>query len=100
MSSARILYGKPVAEKMLGALREEVQKLDPTLVVVQIGDDPASTSYIKQKLKSCAEIGLRAQHKHLDQNTTVKQLMELIHELNDDPDVSGFIVQVPLPPAL
>lgn len=94
---ATILYGKPVAEKLLREIKKDVKKLDPKLVVVQVGDDPASESYIRQKLKSCTAVGMRNEHKHLSAKTTFKALMTLIHQLNIEKDVSGFIVQLPLP---
>jgi len=95
--SALILLGKPVAEKMLQDLKKDVKELDPKLVVVQVGDDPSSDSYIRQKLKSCEAVDMRNEHRHLDKKTTLKQLLSVIDELNKDPDVTGFIVQVPLP---
>ncbi len=97
---ATILYGKPVADSLLDGLKESVKKLDPKLVVVQVGDDPASDSYIRQKLKSCAAVGMRNEHKHLSATTTIHELMSLIQELNTEADVSGFIVQTPLPKEL
>ncbi len=95
--SALILSGRPVADALLESLRSDIQKLNPKLVVVQVGDDPASASYINQKLKSCQAVGLRNEHKHLSEKTTLKELMSLIDELNADTDVTGFIVQLPLP---
>ncbi len=95
--SALVLSGRPVADALLESLRSDIQKLNPKLVVVQVGDDPASASYIRQKLKSCEAVGLRHEHKHLSEKTTLKELMSLIDELNTDADVTGFIVQLPLP---
>jgi len=98
--SALLLAGRPVADAMLASLKDDVQKLDPKLVVVQVGEDPASSSYIRQKLKSCEAVGLRYEHKHLDDKTTLEELMHIIHTLNEDDDVTGFIVQLPLPDQL
>ncbi len=95
--SALLLSGKPVAEKILEELKADIKKLDPKLVIVQVGDDPASTSYIKQKLKSCESVKLRHEHKHLSEKTSLVELMKLIGELNENSDVTGFIVQLPLP---
>ncbi len=95
--SAQILFGKPVAEKLLAGLKADIKKLDPKLVVVQVGNDPASASYIKQKLASCKSVGLRHEHKHLDEKISLKELMTIIEELNKDSDVTGFIIQLPLP---
>ncbi len=95
--SALVLSGRPVADALLESLRSDIQTLNPKLVVVQVGDDPASASYIRQKLKSCEAVGLRHEHKHLSEKTTLKELMSLIDKLNIDADVTGFIVQLPLP---
>lgn len=98
--AAILLSGREAADALLALLKPKVKKLDPKLVVVQVGDDPASASYIKQKFKSCEAVGLRSEHIHLPEKTTLKTLMETVAHLNADPDVTGFIVQVPLPGAL
>ncbi|MBI3619295.1 bifunctional 5,10-methylenetetrahydrofolate dehydrogenase/5,10-methenyltetrahydrofolate cyclohydrolase [Candidatus Peregrinibacteria bacterium] len=95
--SAHILSGKPVADQLLDALRPQVEVFDPKLVIVQVGNDPASTSYITQKFKSCDRVGMRHEHWHLQWDTSFDQLSSLIDKLNRDSDVSGFIVQLPLP---
>lgn len=95
--SATILSGREAADALLERLKPQVATLDPKLVVVQVGDDPASASYIKQKIASCAKIGLRSEHKHLSAETTEAELFALIDQLNADADVTGFIVQLPLP---
>ncbi len=96
MADALILSGREAADNLLQTLKPKVQELDPKLVVVQLGDDPASASYIKQKFKSCEKIGMRSEHRHLDPSITLEELMAMIDELNKDDDVSGFIVQLPL----
>lgn len=98
--SARILTGKEVADTLLGEVRQYVKEIDPKLVVVQVGDDPASTSYIRQKLKTCQEVGMRSEHIHLSDHTTLIELMQMVDRLNRDDDVTGFIVQLPLPSQL
>lgn len=95
--SARILSGKQVATHILNELKPRVKALDPMLVVVQVGDDPASDSYIRQKMKSCAEVSMRSKHEHLPEGTTKEQLLALVQTLNANADVTGFIVQLPLP---
>lgn len=97
LMSALLLLGKPAADALLASLKPEIKKLNPKLVIVQVGSDPASESYIKQKLASCEAAGLRHEHKHLDEKITLKELMNVIRELNTDSDVSGFILQLPLP---
>ncbi len=98
--SFTLLAGRPVADALLESLKADVKKLDPKLVVVQVGDDPASASYINQKLKSCSAVGMRHQHMHLSDSTTLPELMKTIDDLNKDADVTGFIVQLPLPKQL
>ena len=95
--SAKILSGREAADALLAKLKPEVKKLDPKLVIVQVGDDPASASYIKQKLKSCDAVGMRHEHMHLDAKISLDELMQTIEQLNADADVTGFIVQLPLP---
>ncbi|MFH0770398.1 MAG: bifunctional 5,10-methylenetetrahydrofolate dehydrogenase/5,10-methenyltetrahydrofolate cyclohydrolase [Candidatus Peregrinibacteria bacterium] len=97
---ALLLSGRVAADALLEKLKPVVAKLNPKLVIVQVGDDPASASYIRQKVKSSAAVQMRSEHIHLPATTTLESLMELIAKLNTDPDVSGFIVQVPLPDPL
>ncbi|MDO8469195.1 MAG: bifunctional 5,10-methylenetetrahydrofolate dehydrogenase/5,10-methenyltetrahydrofolate cyclohydrolase [Candidatus Peribacter sp.] len=97
---AQILSGREAADALLLTLKPKVKKLDPKLVVVQVGNDPASASYIKQKFKSCEAVGMRSEHIHLPEDTELATLMDIVTKLNTDTDVTGFIVQVPLPPAL
>jgi methylenetetrahydrofolate dehydrogenase (NADP+)/methenyltetrahydrofolate cyclohydrolase len=98
--SPLLLSGREASSALLAQLKPLVQKLDPKLVVVQVGNDPASDSYIRQKIKSCAAVGMRSEHRHLPEDTTFETLMRNVEELNADPDVTGFIVQVPLPGTL
>ena len=95
--SATLLDGRKAASDLLASLKPVVKKLNPKLVVVQVGDDPASGSYIRQKLKSCEEVGMRHEHRHLPAETTREELLRVVRELNTDSDVTGFIVQLPLP---
>lgn len=92
-----LLDGKEASVALLDFLTPLVETLDPKLVVVQVGDDPASASYIKQKVKSCEKVSMRSEHIHLPEDTTIETLMQKIDELNADDDVTGFFVQLPLP---
>jgi len=92
-----LLSGKEASAALLENLKPKVQELDPKLVVVQVGDNPASASYIKQKFKSCEKVGMRSEHKHLPEQTSFEELMNVVEELNNDVDTTGFIVQLPLP---
>ncbi len=95
--TALLLDGKAAAAALLDFLKPMVETLDPKLIVVQVGDDPASASYIKQKMKSCAEVGMRSEHRHLPAKTSLPELLKVIEGLNADADVTGFFVQIPLP---
>ncbi len=95
--SARLLSGKEAASALLAELKPKVKQLDPLLCIVQVGDDPASESYIRQKVRSAQEVGMRYEHRHLPEKTTKEELFAVIDDLNHDDRVTGFIVQVPLP---
>jgi methylenetetrahydrofolate dehydrogenase (NADP+)/methenyltetrahydrofolate cyclohydrolase len=92
-----ILSGKEAAEVLLEQLKPKVKELDPKLVIVQVGEDAASASYIKKKLELCTRVGMRSEHRHLRANTSLEELLGVIDSLNHDLEVSGFIVQLPLP---
>ena len=97
MSPTLLLSGREASDKILVDLKPKIAKLDPKLVVVQVGNDPGSSSYIKQKIKSCTEVGMRSEHCHLPSSLSLSDLLSKVGELNADPDVTGFIVQLPLP---
>lgn len=92
-----LLDGREASAALLDFLSPMVESLDPKLTVVQVGNDPASSSYIKQKVKSCDKVGMRHDHIHLDEDVTIEELMRTIENLNGDLDVTGFFVQLPLP---
>lgn len=100
---ANIISGKLVAQTIRGELKEEVNQfihetgIKPCLVVVLVGNDPASLSYIKGKQKGCEEVNIRSTLIHLPEDTTEETLLEQINRLNADPDVHGILVQLPLP---
>lgn len=93
---AQLLSGKEPADAILESLKDDVEKLDPKLVIVQVGSDPASDSYIRKKMESCERIGLRSEHRKLPEKTSKEEMIALVHELNEDPDVTGYIIQLPL----
>lgn len=95
--SAQILTGKEPAEDILFSIRSSVEELNPKLVIVQVGNDPASDSYIRKKLESCSSVGMRSEHHQFRQNVTQSELFAEIKALNEDADVTGYIIQLPLP---
>lgn len=95
--SARILTGKEPADAVLSSVKADIKKLDPKMVIVQVGHDPASDSYIRKKMESSAAVGMRSEHHTFEETVTFDGLMAEIKALNADPDVTGFIIQLPLP---
>lgn len=90
-----ILDGKLLSEKILSSIR-------PTgsLHIILIGDDPASLKYVSLKKEKCQQIGLNCVVHHLPSVTPAPDIIKFINNLNDDPKVTGFFVQLPLPPHL
>ena len=98
-----ILDGKKIAQDIRAELREEVQSLlaqgkrAPKLAVVIVGHSPASETYVANKIKACAEVGIEAERIALEADITENQLLAEVQRLNNDPSIDGFIVQLPLP---
>lgn len=97
-----LLDGKKVAQEVLIQAKSEVDELklagvQPKLVVIQVGEDPASSVYIGQKLKRCNEVGILSEHVTYDSDVTTQTLLDKIHSLNEDSGVHGILVQLPLP---
>jgi len=100
--AATILQGKEVAQSIRFELASEVadlkeQGIVPGLTVVLVGDDPASHSYVRGKSKGCEEVGIRSELILKDASTTEEELLSIIQELNENPNVNGILVQLPLP---
>ncbi|NLY29899.1 MAG: bifunctional methylenetetrahydrofolate dehydrogenase/methenyltetrahydrofolate cyclohydrolase FolD [Firmicutes bacterium] len=99
---AQLIDGKGIAAEIRQEVKEEVAKLReqnivPGLTVVLVGDDPASQTYVRSKERACGEVGIRSDVKRLPADTSQTQLIQLIEELNQDPEVHGILVQLPLP---
>lgn len=94
-----ILKSKPYIDLLYQELAKTIQTLPkvPRLVIVQVGDDVASGVYVKQKLKRAEELGMQANHLHFAANITEAEMIEKIHQLNQDQAVTGYIIQLPLP---
>ena len=97
--SAVILDGKALAAKMKARVASESAALSrkPGLAVILVGDDPASAVYVRNKEKDCAECGFLCLDYHLPVATTEAELLELVAQMNDSPEVDGILVQLPLP---
>ena len=97
---AKLIDGKKISAQIKDECRARVEKegLDVTLAVIQVGDDPASTVYVGNKKKACEYIGIHSLSYELPEETTERELLELVEKLNDDENVHGILVQLPLPP--
>jgi methylenetetrahydrofolate dehydrogenase (NADP+)/methenyltetrahydrofolate cyclohydrolase len=101
--SARILDGKALADDLIRDIAREVRNsLDtgqraPGLAVILVGDDPASSLYVRNKRRACETAGVRSISHDLPAETSQADLLDLIDRLNDDPEVDGILVQAPLP---
>ncbi len=98
-----IIDGKLLSQTIKQEIAEEVKTLKanggkiPHLAAVLVGSDPASKVYVRNKVQSCEEVGFESTLIRKDDSITEEELLEIIQELNEDEDVDGFIVQLPLP---
>lgn len=101
--SAQIINGKAIADAMLAEIKSRVEqrisagKRAPALAVILIGDDPASSIYVRNKRLAGDKVGIRSITYNLPSTTSEAELMELISKLNADDEVDGILVQSPLP---
>lgn len=98
----QIIDGKKISAEIKDELREQVaaykaQGKEICLAVIQVGDDPASCVYVRNKKKACEYIGIKSLSYELPGETTEKELLSLVKELNARADVNGILVQLPLP---
>ncbi|HWY28600.1 MAG TPA: bifunctional 5,10-methylenetetrahydrofolate dehydrogenase/5,10-methenyltetrahydrofolate cyclohydrolase [Candidatus Sulfotelmatobacter sp.] len=101
--TAILMDGKLVAGEVKKQVSIHVQQLErhgtePFLATVQVGDDPASASYLRAKHKAADEVGIRSESHHLPANTSQDKLEALLGQLNTNPKINGILVQLPLPP--
>lgn len=99
---AKIIDGKEISMQIKNELKEEAAELkaqgkEATLAVIQVGEDPASTVYVRNKKKGCEYVGIRSLSYELPEETTQEELLSLVEELNQRADVNGILVQLPLP---
>ena len=98
-----LIDGKQTAADIRREIAAEVSGMkerglaEPHLVAILVGDDPSSVSYVSNKVKDCHEVGFRSTLIKYDNSVTGQELLAKISELNADPEVDGFIVQLPLP---
>jgi methylenetetrahydrofolate dehydrogenase (NADP+)/methenyltetrahydrofolate cyclohydrolase len=104
MNELKIIDGKKISEK----IREDVKVstdilksergITPGLAFIIVGEDPASRVYVRNKGKACDELGFFSVTEHLPEDVSEKKLLDLIGEFNEDGDIHGILVQLPLPP--
>lgn len=99
---AQIIDGKAISAQIKEELKEQVAELkekgiEITLAVIQVGSDPASSVYVGNKKKACEYIGIHSLAYELPEETSEKELLNLIENLNQREDVNGILVQLPLP---
>lgn len=99
---AQLIDGKAVSAQIKEELKEKTAKkkeqgVEISLAVIQVGNDPASSVYVNNKKKACEYIGINSIAYELPEETTEKELIDLVEELNERKDVNGILVQLPLP---
>ncbi len=98
-----ILDGKQIAQTIRAEIREQISTMSakglraPKLAIVIVGNNPASETYVANKMKACAEVGVEALKIAYDAGISENTLLSEVHRLNNDPSIDGFIVQLPLP---
>ena len=102
MDEEKILSGKLVSKKIKDDLKLEVDKLKekgvtPKLAVIMVGENEASKVYVRNKSKACNQVGVDFEEFLLPEQTTEKELFDLIDKLNDDKNVNGILLQSPIP---
>lgn len=101
--TAQIIDGKTIAAELKQKIKAATQmrlatgKRRPGLAVVLIGDNPASQVYVGSKRRSCEEVGFKSESFDLPETTTEQELLDLITQLNEDDEIDGILVQLPLP---
>ena len=100
---SNVIDGKQFADNLCEKLKSEVadlqaqHQLSPCIAVVLVGDDPASHVYVRNKVKRCEQLGIQSIEHRLDDSTTESELLALIERLNNDSNVHGILVQLPVP---
>jgi methylenetetrahydrofolate dehydrogenase (NADP+)/methenyltetrahydrofolate cyclohydrolase len=101
--TARLIDGKEIAREIRHEIRHEIDSRteqgfqQPGLAVILVGSDPASQIYVRNKRRACEEAGIVSRDYDLPEDTSEREILELIDELNEDSGVHGILVQLPLP---
>ncbi|MEW9077438.1 bifunctional 5,10-methylenetetrahydrofolate dehydrogenase/5,10-methenyltetrahydrofolate cyclohydrolase [Terrisporobacter glycolicus] len=94
-----LLDARQLVTKKVGQLKERVNKLSkkPSLVIIRVGEDFASGKYVSNKVKKCEEVGISSKIIHLNENISQDEVEKIIIDLNKDKDVTGILLQLPIP---
>ncbi|MBQ8902348.1 MAG: bifunctional methylenetetrahydrofolate dehydrogenase/methenyltetrahydrofolate cyclohydrolase [Bacilli bacterium] len=94
-----LLDGKKLSNEIIENIKEEInsKNIEIGFAVIWVGNDEASSVYVKNKLKKCEYVGIKTELFHLDENVSEKELINLINELNDRNDINGILLQSPVP---
>jgi methylenetetrahydrofolate dehydrogenase (NADP+) / methenyltetrahydrofolate cyclohydrolase len=104
--SATVIDGRAIAERVRADVAREAGELaertgqPPGLATILVGDDPASAIYVANKRKACAEAGISDHHQHLGADVTQDEVVAVIDDCNRDPEISGILLQLPVPAGL
>ena len=98
-STMNIINGKEISASIRAEIKAETEKMSvrPGLAVILVGSDPASQVYVRNKNKACEEVGFYSEMYTLPEETSMEELLGLIDQLNDSPQIHGILVQLPLP---
>ncbi len=103
---AQLIPGSQIAANLRCSLKTKIEQrlaqglCRPRLIVIQIGQHPASTLYVHRKQQACAEVGILSDKHTLPETTTETELLNFVHACNQDPQIHGILLQLPLPPHL
>lgn len=100
MINTEIIDGKSISKKLKDNVKQYVSNIQgrqPCLAVIQIGEDPASSVYVKNKIKACKYTGIKSVSFNLNENVSEYDVEQIIKNLNDNDDVDGILLQLPLP---
>ena len=97
--NAVIMDGKALAERIKSEITNKVLKMDkkPALGTILVGSDPGSIAYVDGKHRDCAQVGIKSIKVNLPESATTAEVVKAVNELNQNPECTGFIVQLPLP---
>ncbi|MBH8596744.1 bifunctional methylenetetrahydrofolate dehydrogenase/methenyltetrahydrofolate cyclohydrolase FolD [Thermoactinomyces sp. CICC 10523] len=100
--TAKLINGKEVAQTVRNELKQEVirlkeQGIEPGLTVILVGNNPASETYVRGKIRASEEVGIRSNLVRMSEEASEEELLAVVKQLNEDPAVHGILVQLPLP---